>query len=311
MQVKNILSAVGIILLAAGCNNVDFQKTKGGMPYKLFASKNGKKIDSGTIVKAHVLQKIKDSVVMSSYTSMPVYFPVQPSQASYDISEVFLSLKEGDSVYAAQVMDTFIKRNPEIVRQTNYKNGDQITTSIKILKVFGTQQEAMKDEETERTAFANKEQEAVKDYIKKKNINAQPVGKGTYVEILEPGSGPNIDSGKYVTVKYKGQTFSGIVFDSNIDSTFGHTEPMGFTVGTVGPGGMIKGFDDGIQLLKKGGKGRFYIPSMLAYGPQPPSKDIKPFENLIFEVEVLDILDKAPAQPQMQQPVDPRTQIPK
>ncbi len=308
MQLKNILYVTGIILLAAGCNNVDFQKTKGGMPYKLFASKNGKKIDSGTIVKAHVLQKIKDSVVMSSYTSMPVYFPVQPSQATYDISEVFLSLKEGDSVYAAQVMDTFIKRNPEIVRQTAYKNGDQITTSIKILKVFGTQQEAMKDEESERTAFANKEQKTVKDYIQKKNVNAQQVGKGTYVEILEPGTGASVDSGKYVTVKYKGQTFSGIVFDSNLDSTFGHTEPMGFTVGT---NQMIKGFDEGIQLLKKGGKGRFYIPSMLAYGPQPPSKDIKPFENLIFDVEVIDILDKAPAQPQMQQPVDPRTQIPK
>ena len=311
MQVKNIFYLTGIILLAAGCNNVDFQKTKGGMPYKLFASKNGKKIDTGNIVKAHVLQKIKDSVVFSSYASMPVYFPVNPSQATYDISEVFLSLKEGDSVYAAQVMDTFIKRNPEIVKQTAYKNGDKITTAIKILKVFATEEEAKMDEEAGRSAFLQKEQAAVKDYISKKNINAQPVGKGTYVEILEPGTGADVDSGKYVTVKYKGQTFSGKVFDSNMDSTFGHTEPMGFTVGTVGPGGMIKGFDDGIQLLKKGGKGRFYIPSMLAYGPQPPSKDIKPFENLIFEVEVLDILDKAPAQPQMQQPVDPRTQIPK
>ncbi|MDQ3683470.1 MAG: hypothetical protein M3352_10435, partial [Bacteroidota bacterium] len=81
MQVKNILCVMGIILLTASCNNVDFQKTKGGMPYKLFASKDGKKIDSGSIVKAHVLQKIKDSVVMSSYTNMPVYFPVQPTQA--------------------------------------------------------------------------------------------------------------------------------------------------------------------------------------------------------------------------------------
>jgi FKBP-type peptidyl-prolyl cis-trans isomerase len=239
---------------------------------------------------------------------MPVYFPVQPTQATYDISELFLSLKEGDSVYAAQVMDTFIKRNPEIVKQTTYKNGDKITTSIKILKVFGTQQEAMKDEETERTAFLNKEAAAVKDYISKKNVNAQPVGKGTYVEILEPGTGANVDSGKYVTVKYKGQTFGGIVFDSNIDSAFGHTEPMGFTVGI---GQMIKGFDEGVQLLKKGGKARFYIPSMLAYGAQPPSKDIKPYEHLIFDVEVIDILDKAPAQPQMQQPVDPSMQIPK
>ncbi len=305
MQVKNILYVTGIILLAAGCKNADFKKTKGGMPYKLFASKNGKKIDTGNIVKAHVLQKIKDSVVISTYINMPVYFPVNPSPATYDISEIFLTLKEGDSVYAVQLMDTFIKRSPEIVRQTNYKNGDEITTSIKILKVFETPQEATKDEETGRMAFLNKEQAVVKDYISKKNINAQPVGKGTYVEIFEPGTGADVDSGKYVSVKYKGQTFSGKVFDSNLDSTFGHTEPMGFTVGI---GQMIKGFDDGVQLLKKGGKARFYIPSLLAYGAQPPSPDIKPYEHLIFDVEVIDVLDKAPAQPQMQQPVDPSAQ---
>ncbi len=69
---------------------------------------------------------------------------------------------------------------------------------------------------------------------------------------------------------------------------------------------MLKCFYEGVKLLGKGGKGRVFIPSMLAYGPQPPSPDIKPFEHLIFDVEVINILDKAPAQPAMPQPQQPQ-----
>jgi FKBP-type peptidyl-prolyl cis-trans isomerase len=100
---------------------------------------------------------------------------------------------------------------------------------------------------------------------------------------------------------YKGQTFSGKVFDTNMDTSFKHTDPLAFTVGV---GQMIRGFDEGVRFLGKGGKGRIYIPSTLAYGAQSPSPDIKPFENLMFDVEVLDIQDKAPAQPGMPPMVD-------
>ncbi|MFN2439822.1 MAG: hypothetical protein ABR503_11535, partial [Chitinophagaceae bacterium] len=110
------------------------------------------------------------------------------------------------------------------MRKTALKNGDKVTTSIKILKVFETPQEATNDEEAGRNAFLEKEQAVVKDYVSKKNINAHPVGKGTYAEIIEPGTGADVDLGKYVTVKYRGQTFAGKVFDTNMDTTFGHTD---------------------------------------------------------------------------------------
>jgi FKBP-type peptidyl-prolyl cis-trans isomerase len=80
-----------------------------------------------------------------------------------------------------------------------------------------------------------------------------------------------------------------------MDSTFGHVEPMSFTVGV---GQMIKGFDEAVVGLKEGTKAKIYIPSMLAYGAQPPSPQIKPFEHLIFDVEVLDV-STAQAPPQV------------
>ena len=292
MQIRNILYVVALAILATGCDKVDFKKTKGGMPYKLYPSKSGRKIVEGAFVKAQVLQKIKDSTVFSTYESLPVYFRYSPTGNTYDISELFPNLKEGDSVYAVQVMDTFMKRNPQIVEQTGFKKGDKITTSLKIVKVFATMEEFQKDEENEKAKLVQKEESGVKDYIQKNNVNAQRTGTGTYVQILEQGSGTPVDSGKYVRVMYKGQTFGGLVFDTNMDNSKGHTDPLEFTVGV---GQMIKGFDEGIQLLNQGGKARIYMPSSLGYGAQPPpGSGIKPFEHLIFDVEVLEVLDKAP-----------------
>ena len=297
MKLFNLFLVAGLSILAASCDSQNFKKTKGGMPYKLYASKSGTKVEPGKFVKVHIEQKIKDSVLFSSFKSLPVYFPVQSSSQPYDISEVFNTLKEGDSVYAEQMMDTFIKKNPMILQQTPYKNGDKITTKVKVLKVFNTAEESRKDEENERMAYVKKEEVDVKNYLFKNNItNTQRTESGTYVQVLNAGSAPKVAPGKYVTVMYKGQTFDGKVFDSNMDASFNHTEPMGFTVGV---GQMIKGFDEGVQLLSKGGKAKLYIPSMLAYGPQPPSPEIKPFEHLIFDVEVVDVQDKAPAQPGM------------
>lgn len=304
--VKNILYVAGIALMASSCDNVDFQKTKGGMPYKLYASKSGKKVENGKFVKMQVKQTIKDSVLFSTYTSMPVYFQInEAAQQPYDPSELFTTLKEGDSVYTVQMMDTFIKRNPTILQQTKYKNGDKIITTFKVLKVFNTADEYRVDEEKEKAEIVKKEEVAVKDYITKKGIKAQRTDNGVYVEILNAGTAPMADSGKYVSVMYKGQTFAGKVFDSNLDPKFQHTDPLSFTVGT---GQMIRGFDEGVRLLGKGGKGRIYIPSSLAYGAQSPSPDIKPFEHLVFDVEVLDVQDKAPAQPQTPTGTDTTTQ---
>jgi FKBP-type peptidyl-prolyl cis-trans isomerase FkpA len=56
---------------------------------------------------------------------------------------------------------------------------------------------------------------------------------------------------------------------------------------------VIPGWDDGLKVFKKGGKGTLYIPAFMAYDAQPgPGR--KPFENLMFDVEIVDVTD-APA----------------
>ena len=250
----------------------------------------------------HMTTKINDSVLGTTYDKMPQYLPVTNESQPYDPSEIIPLLKKGDSVYMVQMMDTFIKREPRSV-PPNFKKGDKIITTIKVLDVFKTPQETQKDFEKEQMTASSgqlkKDDKILSDYLAKNNIQAQKVGQGTYVQVLSPGNGAEVTDGKYVSLKYKGTTLAGKVFDTNMDESFKHTEPLSFVVG-VQP--MIKGFDEGIKGLKEGAKAKLYIPSSLAYGANAPSPDIAPNTNLIFDIEVLKVSDKAPSSPNMPAP---------
>ena len=305
MRIVSFLFGVAALAIMSSCNNVDFKKTKGGMPYKIFPGKGDKKAENGGYLKVHMTTKINDSLLGTTYDKMPQYLPVTNESQPYDPSEIIPLLKKGDSVYMVQMMDTFIKREPRSV-PPNFKKGDKIITTIKVLDVFKTPQETQKDFEKEQMTASSgqlkKDDKILSDYLAKNNIQAQKVGQGTYVQVLSPGNGAEVTDGKYVSLKYKGTTLAGKVFDTNMDESFKHTEPLSFVVG-VQP--MIKGFDEGIKGLKEGAKAKLYIPSSLAYGANAPSPDIAPNTNLIFDIEVLKVSDKAPSSPNMPAPATP------
>jgi len=96
------------------------------------------------------------------------------------------------------------------------------------------------------------------------------------------GTGNHPEPGQTVFVHYTGMLLDGTKFDSSFD----RGEPLDFP---IGQGQVIRGWDEGIALLKKGGKGTLYIPSPLAYGPRGAGADIPPNGVLKFEVELVDI----------------------
>lgn len=97
--------------------------------------------------------------------------------------------------------------------------------------------------------------------------------------VLQEGEGDNQPSAtSRVKVHYHGTLIDGTVFDSSVQ----RGEPIEFGLNQV-----IKGWTEGVQLMKKGGKTRFFIPAELAYGNMSAGM-IKPGSTLIFEVELLD-----------------------
>ena len=105
---------------------------------------------------------------------------------------------------------------------------------------------------------------------------------GLRYQILQNGSGKKAEKGNNISVHYKGQLIDGTVFDSS----YQRKQPIDFQVGI---GQVIKGWDEGLQLLKVGDKARLVIPSDLAYGSQGAGGVIPPNATLIFDVELMDI----------------------
>jgi FKBP-type peptidyl-prolyl cis-trans isomerase FkpA len=291
--VKNLLLFVFAAAILVSCGKTSYKKTPGGMPYKVFAGKDTQKVVAGSFIKLHLTQKIKDSVYFTSEGTLPIYFQVNAATQPYDLSEVWTKLKVGDSMVATQMMDTFINRSPQNI-PPQFKKGDRIITYVKILGVFASDSAAKADEEKGKKDWLAGEIKTVEKYLADKKITAQRTPSGAFVEIINPGTGNLADTGNYVTVNYTGISWSGVKFDSNTDTAFHHVAPYSFEAGV---GKMSKGFDEAILLLRKGGKGKIYVPSLLAYGPQPGTPLIKPYENLMFDIELVDIKDKAPAQP--------------
>ena len=116
----------------------------------------------------------------------------------------------------------------------------------------------------------------------KKRTSVTTTASGLQYEVLNETQGPKPTPTTKVQVHYHGTTPNGDVFDSSID----RNQPAEFGLNQV-----IKGWTEGLQLMSEGSKYRFYIPQQLAYGANPNGDVIKPFMPLVFDVELLAILD--------------------
>ena len=90
------------------------------------------------------------------------------------------------------------------------------------------------------------------------------------------------EAGKTVKVHYTGYLTDGKKFDSSVE----RGEPIAFPLGM---GNVIKGWDEGIALMKTGEKARLIIPYQLAYGEQGYPGAIPPKATLIFDVELVEV----------------------
>lgn len=116
-----------------------------------------------------------------------------------------------------------------------------------------------------------------------KNKSAEGVkttASGLQYKILTPGTGKNPGPASSVTVHYTGKLVDGTVFDSSVQRGTPATFPLNQ---------VIKGWTEGLQLIKEGGKAILYIPYDLGYGERGAGGQIPPFATLVFEVELLKV----------------------
>jgi FKBP-type peptidyl-prolyl cis-trans isomerase FklB len=114
---------------------------------------------------------------------------------------------------------------------------------------------------------------------KRPGITVTP--SGLQYEVLTEGTGRSPKATDTVRCHYHGTLIDGTVFDSS----YQRNQPADFGLNQV-----IAGWTEGVQLMKEGGKYRFYLPYHLAYGEHGAGDTIPPYAALVFDVELLKVL---------------------
>jgi FKBP-type peptidyl-prolyl cis-trans isomerase FklB len=114
----------------------------------------------------------------------------------------------------------------------------------------------------------------------KKKPGVKTTASGLQYKVEKEGTGPQPKATDMVTVNYRGTLIDGTEFDSS----FKRNQPATFPVN-----GVIKGWTEALQLMKKGAKYQLFIPANLAYGERAMGPDIGANSTLIFDVELMDV----------------------
>jgi len=143
------------------------------------------------------------------------------------------------------------------------------------------QQELQDKRMKEQQASSTNNLEKANEFLaKNKSVEGvKSTESGLQYQVMKAGSGVSPKATDNVKVHYHGTLLDGTVFDSSVQ----RGEPAEFPLNRV-----IPGWTEGLQLMKKGAKYKFFIPPSLAYGAQGAGA-IGPNSLLIFEVELIDV----------------------
>lgn len=204
--------------------------------------------------------------------------------AKVETREDSLAYAFGVNIYFGMQADSFeidprIMAKAMVDSKTNKNIMDDVTARGFIMQYF-------QEMEAEKMKEAYKEDMERNNKFLEDNKQRQGVittESGLQYEVITMGTGPKPTTENVVKVHYKGELIDGQVFDSSIE----REEPA-----TFGVTGVIPGWVEGLQLMPVGSKFKFYIPYNLAYGETGAGGVIPPFATLIFEVELIEIVQQ-------------------
>jgi len=198
---------------------------------------------------------------------------------------------------AVKVKANFDKADTDLFLQ-GYRNGMDSTNMLiaqEDLNAFlgaffqKLQAENMKEQQEKAAKDAEvkfgENKKAGEDFLAENKVkeNVMTTDSGLQYLILKEGTGEKPVATSKIKIHYHGTTITGEVFDSSVDKG---------TPYDASPNQFIPGFTEGLLLMNEGAKYRFFIPQELGYGAQQRGALILPFSTLIFDVEILDILEQ-------------------
>lgn len=260
-------------------------KTEHGYRFVNHSNKEGTKAQPGENVKVRAYIYVGDSLMSSTVSptgdtrELQLFPKDQLPPRVPAIYDAMLLMTEGDSATIYETIDSTIsKRIPE-----KLKNEKEIRYELVLVDIITQQEIAQKqaEQQAQFVAAQSKMQSVVADFNAGKLADRlTKTASGLQVLIEDKGAGAPVKQGDVVRTEYIGALKDGKLFDNSYE----RGEPLTFPAGL---GQMIKGYDEGVQLLNHGGKAFFFLPWALGYGEKgTPDGTIPPKSDLIFYVEI-------------------------
>ncbi len=204
----------------------------------------------------------------------------EPSHKGGCIEDAFGMMHVGDSAIFKIDANNFFVNTRNIDPPEFIKPGEKLTFYIKLVKIFDYKEWKAELEKAE-VLSEQEEMTLLKAYLQRTSTKVEPTASGLYFVSEKEGTGPKPKKGDLITVHYTGAFIDGRPFDSS----YQRGKPFEFRLGV---GEVIEGWDEGIAMMKEGGKARLVIPSKLAYGKNTFNV-IPPYSTLVFEIELLKV----------------------
>jgi FKBP-type peptidyl-prolyl cis-trans isomerase FkpA len=280
-------------LLLAGCatglaaqQSAATLRSAHGYPYTPRIEKNGPKPTTGQTVYVHIDTYVGDSLMQSTRPTSPLGRKVAlPPEAQFKavanvpaVIDAAVLMGVGDSLTIWMPLDSFLLS----MLPPRLKSEKDLRYEVVLLRIQ-TDVEANEIVRKNNALVDNRSQQMAQtlENYRSKRLESRltKTRSGLQMLIETPGEGRPVREGEVVRAHYFGSLLDGTSFDNS----YQRGQPLEFPVGV---GQMIAGFDEGVQLLRHGGRAYLFIPAKLGYGDQPNGR-IPANSTLVFYVEVL------------------------
>lgn len=278
---------VMIVFMIASCGSKHkgYTKHKSGIYSKFHVKTDGRISGPGDIITLDVRYGTKDSVIFDSKIAQtPFKKELTESEFTGDIYECINMMALGDSASFIIRADSFYlitARTPEVPKLFENENDFYIDL---YLKEIMSREEAKEQVQNELDQFKKDDLLNIKTYLKSKGARFD--NEGIYFEEIKKGSRVNPKEGQMVMIHYDLSLLDGTL----IYSSRTNKKTVDFEFNSQFE---TDGFKIGLARMSKGGVAEFMVPSHLAFAEKGnPQARIKPYSALVYNVEIVDIVDK-------------------
>jgi FKBP-type peptidyl-prolyl cis-trans isomerase FkpA len=282
-------------IVLSGCNS-EFKKTDSGLRYRFVYHGNGKGPKNGEYLILNLLIKTETDSIIYNSADAGILFPVRydtyrlkVGQKS-ELEEGFFMMKEGDSaIFSVKTSDVYaaLEMTPPKVR------GERIFCFAKLVSVLDYENYSQwKSAELEKrrnqtnvllTRQIEKQSHRIDSILKSRNETFSTTSSGIRYSIEKEGAGSHPQKGDTVFFRYEVTYLDGTALPDEVGKS--GDKPGFFTIGAER---VFQSWQESIMLLRKGGSGKFYMPSSVAF-ETPETFEASSDSILVFNIQLVDV----------------------